>query len=405
MIRVALLLCTGMLTAVCVACAQYPTPPTMVPTPPPPSAGGGPPVVVQSCSADEFVSRVKVLKADYNPTANPYAPPTGDISPGTNIQDDLRDAFSNAPQKIRDHLCALTRVFINSTGCPNNDVNNCSPFDASKAFGYSWGFRSRDQRPGGDKGSTYIAISAGLWPSNSRAWPLSSYENLVLQSYAGWSNGPSISTADPDETWMTVLAALAHELGHVRWAITTIPTPGVYRYDFSKLENCLVDGSSINFFWGWKYNNNRQLLQPYQRWRGFHDRKNDAGPPVDHSMTPLLNELDGSNAFANRSLYNLYRRDPLGDEPWASLFGAQTPDEDFVESYVLYALLGKRFDDPGYNGSYLASLPLTIPGWTDPSNPSHYPTQWADVPRDLLAGRKFSLGQKIKCIRDLPSPP
>src|SRR3954454_11514588 len=32
----------------------------------------------------------------------------------------------------------------------------------------------------------------------------------------------SVTSANPDTSWMTILAALAHELGHVRWADTVV---------------------------------------------------------------------------------------------------------------------------------------------------------------------------------------
>jgi hypothetical protein len=104
-----------------------------------------------------------------------------------------------------------------------------------------------------------------------------------------------------------------------------------------------------------------------------------------------LDKAPDSHLFDYR-LFQLYQ----DGQPWASLFGAQTPDEDFVETYVMYVLTGftaQTSTSGTYNGP-LTSLPLTIPGYAG----GGITYQWADVPRDLRAPGKAELTRKMACI-------
>src|SRR5262249_3553937 len=81
-----------------------------------------------SCPA---LPAIQVLHPSYSPLKNPYSPPTDSSNIQQNYQlrseisNDLSQAFSNAPQKVKDDLCGLTGIFIDSKSCFNGDVNNC----------------------------------------------------------------------------------------------------------------------------------------------------------------------------------------------------------------------------------------------------------------------------------------
>jgi hypothetical protein len=392
MIRYVLLLCAGLLAAAGFACVQAPPP-----APPPPVVPLAASWPLAVCNASNFAANVTILSAGFDPTAHPYVPPSGSTRPGWIIQQDLQDAFSNAPAVVQNHLCTLSGgVFINPGSC------STAPCNAGGLFANSWGFRSRQ---GTDKGRTYVAIPAQLWPSGSHAVAFSAYEDAILQYLTakigapGWtapSSRPIISSSmPPDQPWLTVLASLAHELGHVQWTLDTVKNPG-NDYDFSALQNCPIDasGTTIDFFQGWDYQRKKQLAPP-NRWRMFADRTNDENSTTLHTDPPQWSDFTKSFADPNQLLFQLYQGDQSGNyQPWASLFAAEAPDEDFVETYVMYALLGNRFDNSNYSGPYLASLPVTIPGYTGP-------TQWADIPLDLLADRKSILTAKIRCLEHL----
>ena len=381
MIRYPLILFLGLLAAACVG----PAPP---PAPPPPVAGGPvtpPPGELrslgQACdgTAQSFVNAVQLLNAGYNPAPGhgAYHPPAGSAqnwSPA--ISADLLQAFDHAPPFFKQYLCGLNGIYINASACPGNDPTRCS---GGTPFNGAWGFRSRAVT---DLGHRYIAISATLWPNGGSATNFGDYETQVLRSFLPTGDGAAVSpNANPNNSWMTVLAALAHEVGHVVWAEKTIPHVG-NNYDFTGLIGCPAG----DFFVGWAYNThdpNHKDLQPKGRWRPFNDHANEANSYLDHRLAPSRRDFNDPTK-ADTALAQLSQ----SSQPWASLFGAQTPDEDFVESYVMAVLTG---DDPS-SGSFagpLTSLPLSIPGVTGPA---------PDVARDLVSGNKAALATKIRCI-------
>jgi hypothetical protein len=403
MLRNALLIGAGIVAALVVACAPPPPPPLLGTA----SAAKAAATVTGICiagqpnSADQFAAAVQVLQQNYDPQSNHYSPPENNIQQGyqlrKQITDDLSSAFSNAPLIVQNSLCGLTGVYINSTGCPNGDVNNCNPFGGSLFTGNSsWGFRG----PGPNKGSTYIAISGGLWylGGNYNAEAFADYENSILKAYAPWIGGPTISSSTPNYPWMTVLAALAHELGHVRRAQVAIPNGHGSAYHFGALTHCSIgNGSTIDFYSGWDYGNNDRNLQPLNHWRNFGNNLNGNNNTTDHSHAPYL--VDDLNT--NQEIDQLYQSTQPSsfnpnpyDQPWASLFSAQNPDDDFAETYVLYALMGKKLDDPSFMGDYLKNLPVTIL--------LGFAVDTRDVPKDLLSMYKPTLKQKIQCIENLP---
>ena len=77
MIRSALLLCAGLLVAMCCACAQ--TTPAWVG----PGSGGGPgiltgwPIPAASCNGATFAESVRMLPADFDPSKTNTDPPQG----------------------------------------------------------------------------------------------------------------------------------------------------------------------------------------------------------------------------------------------------------------------------------------------------------------------------------------
>jgi hypothetical protein len=374
----------------------------------------------------------------------------------SNMTNDLTNAFNAAPTRVQGYLCALTAVFINPSDCEQGSftaqqyscVSASGTLDPGEEFTGAWGFRSH-QSSSSDYRSTYIAISAALWDQGASAWPISVYEGSILECLVqnigapGWASSSTASgssgsasaacptspsrrrrglrsasssstanvpviiagsevilPANPnpnntDSSTMTVLAALAHELGHVRWAIVNVSQAG-QGYNFAALQSC--GANPINFFQGWNYQRPTQLEAP-NRWRAFASQNNEEGGITDHLNAPRLSDFQNS-ANPNVLLYELYQADQNNQpsQPWASFFGAYSPEEDFVETYVLYALLDNKFANSNYNGPYpyLASLPLAIPGIAGSGT-----NQVADVPGELLANGKSGLAAKIHCLESL----
>ena len=353
------------------------------------------------CSdADTFFQRVAVLKADYQPNVPPgqYVPPTLQPLPAATtpsnpyqlrqeIMDDLKAAYNNAPDFFKNQLCLLDGVYLSSAGCSGGDVNNCT--FTGDIFNNSWGFRSY---AGGanDNGWRYIAISAGLWQSNQHALPFDQFADAQLRGgsnpLAPWGGAQVVSPnlPNPDTPWMTVLAALAHEFGHVRFIDVTVPlrgppNPAGGPFSFSPLMTCqgLPNG---NFFTGWSYRKYSQLF-PKGRWRQFNDRRNEDNHPIDHASAPFISQFSyGTSDDKNNLFYNLLIES--NDPPWPSYFGSIAPDEDFVETYVLGVLTGNTT-------GYLQSLPVTLVY----SNGSQ---RIIDIPGTLAS--RTTLQNKIACL-------
>jgi hypothetical protein len=391
MSRSILLLCAGMVMAVCAACegTKGVTRPTQ-------------PAAMCSSDGSDFLKHIfvlKVLNPIYDPSRNPYAPPpvAGPFdTTQLNIKNDIVGAFNSAPTMVKNHLCGLTAIYIDPSVCTNQNPYNCTlpagPTSATSLFTGAWGFRSRNQP---DKGSTYISVSAALWPQGQSASDIYTYENTLLQAIAielggqAWStsaNFPSIGIpANPNSaSALTVLAAMAHEMGHVFFIQTAIKNAG-NDFKFGNLTSCaLGNGTTIDFFLGWAHHNDHDLDPP--KWRKFADSHNNSGGQTEHQNKPKLAEFQaatGQVPTLNQLVHDSY----VPSQPWASLFGALTPDEDFVETYALYALVGNGLDGSG--GPFLASLPVTIPLTTGTVN----------VPSDLLGHNKTDLQNKISCLK------
>ena len=191
---------------------------------------------------------------------------------------------------------------------------------------------------------------------------------------------------------MTVLAALAHEAGHVRWAELNVPKGAGTDFDFTQLHSCQANGvATKDFFINWT--TDYAMVAP-NKWRPFGSTANQAVSPPDHRFQPTLQQLQNVSSSVNPSpsvllnyyIYILYQ----ANEPWPSIFGAQSPEEDFVETYTLRHLMAAG----------LTNLPLTIPGYTGTA----FPTQWADVPRDVLSGAKPEMSRKVDCVKNYDSP-
>jgi hypothetical protein len=134
-----------------------------------------------------------------------YRPPTCAKKEVTELQRDLlAKAYSLAPDYVKAKLCRLTQVFVaQSSGGP---------------WG-SWGlWEGPDRRPGT---GVYVAISEReLGPGSKKS--IAEAENEIVDGLLGRADGgrqhksrlERLQTSDKPEPEITVLAALAHELGH-----------------------------------------------------------------------------------------------------------------------------------------------------------------------------------------------
>jgi hypothetical protein len=347
MIRRAPLFCAVILTAACVACA-----------PPPPSPPAGQPA---TCDAASFVGKVSYLTTPFSPGPGSLLPPTSSNSPdGHDYAADLGNVFNAASPGFQQTLCSLDRVYINAVPCS-------TPADC---FDDSWGWwQSIRTTPNG----RVVALSANLWREAS----YSRYETDLTQSIlpssgVTYSNAQSCSPPGVcrpiDNLTTALLAALAHEVGHIGWYVVVHPLDPVSFCGGKFFVNSWVLPINRPPLW-------RHLLTLAQR----NTLRNAGEWRHSHKYPPHIEKIDNplpGDPAPNQSIYGLL----APTQPWASLFAAMSPDEDFVETYKFKVLT--TANPP------LTSETITVPG-----------TGTVNIVADyLVPGRKQELATKVACI-------
>ena len=379
MVRFALKFCAGLLAAAVAACIVAPEAAPPPPAPPPVVTAPRTAVISQECrslgidSGRSFiVSKVRYGPFDPSTTAGkvPFLNMTP-LGPDEQSALDLAAAFEAAPQSFQTQLCQLDGVIVNTRDCGRWD-----PTCTADPHANSWGLREKKER-NPESGRQFIAVSYALWyPTQPK---LSSFQNTVLDSLlAGWTDTqtkPSITNsggpgAGDDTDIMTFLAVLAHEFGHVLWYDTMDPNRDP---NYPVNENWC---RSIPFFQaGWS----SQPLKP-PMWRNFAGENPDNNYQGSAFATLRENIRNGAwNNAKNTLRFSIYN-DGLGNGlAYPSLFGAYSPDEDFVETFTLAVLLKAQ------NGHQLQNLNLHIPGGQN-------------INLAARAGGQGQLARKIACF-------
>jgi hypothetical protein len=313
MIRSALLLCAGVIAAACVGCGPPPKP-TQIRT------------ASATCNGTPFLDHVHFVMSGYQPYikfADPPVDPSMKLTPQE--ASDLDDAFNLAPAAFQARLCGLDGIYLDPTACNN-------PTDCIEG---SWGFRQ--PMIGGKE---YIAVSTGLW-TLMKSPRYDQYETDLLQVLTA----PSVFSYSKASFGfdMTLLAALAHEVGHVRWYDIVDPKHQQTQ-DYSQFcgGGFFLSWPSITAPPQWRY-----LLTPEEQ-RRQHDfyrhRSGEQTFQLDNALS------SGHIRMAGDLLHMVYG----GTASWASYFASLSPDEDFVETYKFAVLT--RATPP------LDHLPITIQG-------------------------------------------
>jgi hypothetical protein len=193
----------------------------------------------------------------------------------------------------------------------------------------SWGFRNPTTF------EEYIGLSEkALWPNggSSPAVSLRAYETARIRFIFNLSGfGPYYAPADPDDSSrMTVLAALAHEVGHIFW-FDALKTFGG-GYDYSKFCN-------DHFHSAW------QTRTPPDPWinLGELDSTKSEHYHDNNSDDVLVSDIEG--AIRNRDQVKIFTiLQKLYDKKgrWASALAAFSPTEDLVETFQYLVLRGSQ---------------------------------------------------------------
>jgi hypothetical protein len=269
-------------------------------------------------------------------------PPTNNPAPSS-YGSAIEQAIKIAPCKFQSEIATFSYIYIDHETKPKPNKPDV------------WGLREtlHDNRK-------HIGISEkvlqALFASGT---PYALYETGVLRTLltkktppsplplpapaVDWLNGtpndpskPGISyeKAVPDSQAIAILAILAHEMGHVIWWEQNVGT-----------KQCDVSGVNPYFYSysGW----NKPTIPRFHEF-GIEDTKNgDVRPDKDKVRSYLVSGA-AYFPFAVNALQQIY------SGPWASLFATVAPDEDFIETYMLYILTA----NPGPN---LTSVQIVIP--------------------------------------------
>jgi len=316
----------GLVALVGFACVQ--------PSPPPP------PPMAQVCT-NGVLNPVPFLKVPFIPSEPFQESPEADPAPvNLDIQSDLAAAFQAAPPFFKTQLCSLHGIYIDRTGCSGYDPSTCGSLSDTDIADNSWGFRNTAKQG-------YIAISLGLWKNNRCdgakkvcTAPLQTYETrrllallnrtaeddlrrLSAEGHRPRLNLPSYGIS-PEAPALTVLAALAHELGHVSWWQTFVPQTRTEFMDTTTFCN----GS---FYPSGSWQGTPVNLPPHH-WLGFGQIRLQPKNSDVLQLARFLRSADYSEAF--EVLHRIY-----SDGRWASALAAFSPDEDFVETFELFVLM------------------------------------------------------------------
>jgi hypothetical protein len=249
-----------------------------------------------------------------------YRPPTCDKSrPVAQAQKDiLAKAYSRAPDYMKGKLCRLTQLFVTR----------------SPSWGpMGWGFwEGPDRLP--DSKSVYVAISDRELTSKKSFVDV---ENQTIRDLLRYSDGDSdkgkglvqLKTGAALDPELTVLAELAHELGHALVADANMD--GIKRYHPRRRvsgppRNACFEDAFIHASWD-EERFNRHL----QRWVDFgnqyHNRAKN--PDLKFSLEHLRPDVErGKFDAANRVIRDVY----LSKE-FVSFAAAINALEDVAETY------------------------------------------------------------------------
>jgi len=358
MIRSALLLCAAIIVAACFAC---------MPAPPQPSSPIGGHAPAPTCTAADFAKKINYVSTVFSPAPGSAQPVSSSSPPpnSPNYAQDLETVFVAASPEFAQQLCDLDRVYVMTASCSDGDC-----------FSGSWGWLQSSNKVGNGR---IVGISAGLWKQSYSQYETNLTQSLLPPNFTAvtYSNVVSCTSAGVctpvDNLTETLMAALAHEIGHIGWYVLIDPlsTPtsfcnGQFFKPWAKANKPPPDSRGYPFRDFMTYDE-RQRLRSTGRWTNL------------HAQPPHIDQIDNpqpTDPPVYQSIYGLLA--PAA--PWASIFAAMSPDEDFVETYKFKVLTTAK--------APLTSATITVSTGATTAN----------VIADYLAGRKPVLTTKVGCM-------
>jgi hypothetical protein len=310
----ALIFCLGLVATLTAACTQQM------------AAGFAAPALTcadQGITDAQFFVNKKVFFLDPNFDPRTGASPLpGQVTAATSpYSDDVGAAWTAAPLFFQNLLCNLDGVYIVRNNC---SIGSCTPGDI---LDYSWGFRGNTLPV-----KRYIATSQQLWYNTGQLPNLGQYETDRLEALLGTLSpirkkySLASFTVSPNNGTMTMLAALAHEYGHLLWYDKFVINDDGLPNLGGHANNAVFCGGNFYPRGSWPY----VVDVPPGRWIGFGEILNQAGTSEVLQLPGLLGH---SSPYAGEHLYKLFNH-----PRWPSVLAAFSPDEEFVETFQLFVL-------------------------------------------------------------------
>jgi hypothetical protein len=257
-----------------------------------------------------------------------YKRPTCDAThPVNDLQRQiLAKAYSRSPDYVKAKLCRLTKLFVTTYA------------------GYGWGFWEAPDRP--PSLGVYVAISERNLGGTKT---LSEAEDEIVRELLNIPAGGRhvgrgllrLQTADPTDPDLAVLAALAHELGHVLLADANVDgtdrrnprTKLVGPPQSACFESAILDSWDANLF-------HRHM----QRWVLFGDQNHNR--PKSHKIAFSLKRLQHFAHSGRFAAVNDVIRKVYDSKEFVSLPAAIRPEEDLIETYKYKVLMDATPNQP-----------------------------------------------------------
>jgi hypothetical protein len=353
MIRSTLIVCAGIIGAACFLPMSASSPGLPI---------GTAAMAAPACDAASFLAKASYLSVPFTPSPGSAPPPTSPLP--ASYKAGLIAAFNAASPAFQQRLCNLDAVYVNAVSCTT----------PGECHSGSWGWRQSKPTVGAGR---VVAISTILWTEGT----YSRYETDLTQSLlpsvgiafsAAQSCSPSGACAPVDNLAMALLAALAHETGHIRWYDLVEPNP-----------NSFCDRRFFGYSWALPIHSPPldESGHPFRHLLTFAEREKLRFTHRwfdHHKNVPLIEKIDHPER-GDPPVSQMVHQLVATASPWPSPFAAMSPDEDFVETYTFKVLT--TANPP------LTSATITVPG-----------ADTADIAADYVSGKKTELTAKVACI-------
>jgi hypothetical protein len=283
-------------------------------------------------SGGNFVSaKVFKLSANFHPDMG-AAPTTmdiiGPVTQADTYYNTLTSAFEAAPPFFKDKLCGLASVYIVQNTCNGT----CT---AADLINNSWGLRAYRSTgyPESIATSVQLLLDPTLKLSVFETQRLMYLLHFVSAGADAWTHHPAYQVAPVtfDTLVFSVLAAFAHEYGHVLWYDSFVSQPG---QNIDGLDTfCRGKNKYGRFYPPGQWD---KISLPNNRWINFANKQDRYH--IDH-FTSLQNALDAggiTGRFYPKADKELYKG--LADDSVTDLLSVFSSTEDFVTAYELNVL-------------------------------------------------------------------